>query len=131
MNDQLIQAMIQKHLLVIRPEHLNYRGHLFGGLMMSWADEQVYITATLAYPKANFVTRLFKEFNFHTPAELGNIIEIQSRIVHTGTTSCIVRVAAQNLTLGREVFSTEAVMVNVQEGKKAPLRPGRGKKNSG
>ena len=113
--------MTQKRLLVIRPEHLNHRGHLFGGLMMSWADEQVYITATLAYPKANFVTRLFKEFNFHTPAELGNIIEIQSEVVHTGTTSCVVRVAAKNLTLGREVFSTEAVMVNVQDGKKAPL----------
>ena len=113
--------MSHKHLLVIRPEHLNHQGHLFGGLMMSWADEQVYITATLACPKANFVTRLFKEFNFHAPAELGNIIEIQSEVIHTGTTSCIVRVSAQNLTLGCEVFSTEAVMVNVQEGKKVPL----------
>jgi acyl-CoA hydrolase len=113
--------MTQKHMLVIRPEHLNHRGHLFGGLMMSWADEQVYITAALAYPKANFVTRLFKEFNFHTPAELGNIIEIQSEVIHTGTTSCTVRVSALNLTLNREVFSTEAVMVNVQDGKKALL----------
>ena len=113
--------MKQKHLLVIRPEHLNHQAHLFGGLMMSWADEQVYITATLACPKANFVTKLFKEFNFHVPAELGNIIEIQSEVIHTGTTSCVVRVAAKNLTLGREVFSTEAVMVNVQDGKKAPI----------
>jgi acyl-CoA hydrolase len=113
--------MTQKRLLVIRPEHLNHRGHLFGGLMMSWADEQVYITATLAYPQANFVTRLFREFNFHAPAELGNIVEIQSEVIHAGNTSCTVRVAALNLTLGCKVFSTEAVMVNVQNGKKAPL----------
>ena len=113
--------MKQKHLLVIRPEHLNHQGHLFGGLMMSWADEQVYITATLAHPKANFVTRLFKEFNFHVPAELGNIVEIQSQVIHTGTTSCTVRVAAKNLTLDCYVFSTEAVMVNVQDGQKVAI----------
>jgi acyl-CoA hydrolase len=113
--------MINKHLLVIRPEHLNHQGHLFGGLMMSWADEQVYITATLTYPKASFVTRLFKEFNFHAPAHLGNIVEIQSEVIQTGTTSCTVRVAAKNLTLDRDVFSTEAVMVNVQDGQKVAI----------
>lgn len=111
-------------MLLVRPEFLNHGGTLFGGYLMQWADDMAYIAASLAYPEATFVTKLFGPFDFKSPARAGDILRILSQVESTGTTSCRVPVWAMNVRSGEEIFRTFAVMVNVQEGRKAPLPRG-------
>ena len=107
--------------LVTRPEFLNHAGTLFGGYMMQWADDMAYIAASLAYPQADFVTKLFGQFDFQSPVRQGDIIKIYSQVESQGHTSCKVAIWAVNARTGIDVFRTFAVMVNVIDGHKAPL----------
>ncbi len=88
---------------------------------MQLADECAYIAATLEFPATQFVTKLFGQFDFLTPVQSGEIVTIKARVVKKGTTSCEVEIHATNLSKGRDVFSTSAVMVNVINGKKTAL----------
>jgi acyl-CoA hydrolase len=107
--------------LLIRPGFLNHGGTLYGGYMMQWADDMAYNAASLAFPEAIFVTRLFGQFEFTSPVRAGDIIKVYSEVASVGTTSCKVQVWAINARSGAEVFRTYAVMVNVRDGKKTPL----------
>ena len=107
--------------LLIRPEFLNHAGSLFGGNMMSWADDMAYNAATLLFPNANFVTKLFGQFDFVSPVLLGNIIKVYSHVESHSATSCKVLVWAVNATTGAEVFNTFAIMVNVRDNRKVAL----------
>jgi len=115
--------MRQEKTLLIRPEFLNHGGTVFGGYMMQWADDLAYAAASLTFPDANFVTKLFGQFDFKTPVVSGDIIKIFGELESVGTTSCKVQVWAVNARNGAEVFRTFAVMVNVRDGRKAPLLP--------
>jgi|SRR5581483_5808850 len=110
-----------RKVLLVRPEFLNHSGTLFGGYLMQWADEMAYIAASLKYPHCQFVTKLFGEFNFVTPVRMGEIITLFSEVTAEGTTSCQVKVWAVNETRKQEVFRTQAVMVNVVDGKKQAI----------
>lgn len=109
--------------VLIRQEFLNHFGTLFGGYMMQWADDMAYAAASLAFPSANFVTRLFGQFEFKAPVRGGDIIKVYSEVESRGTTSCRTRVWAVDTRTQSEVFRTFAVMVNVSGGVKAPLGP--------
>ena len=106
---------------IIRPEHLNHGGNLFGGQMLLWADEVAFITATLAFPHCEFVTKALEATDFKTPAANGHIVEVRGEIIGTGVTSCNVLVSARNLTVHEDVFSTHFIMVNVIDGRKQPI----------
>jgi acyl-CoA hydrolase len=112
------------HTYIIRPEYLNHGGNLFGGQMLSWADEVAYITATLKFPQCEFVTKALEATDFKTPAANGHIIKITGEVIETGVSSCKVLVSATNLTVHQDVFSTHFIMVNVIDGKKAPIAAG-------
>ncbi|PYK62535.1 MAG: hypothetical protein DME21_06030 [Verrucomicrobia bacterium] len=78
--------------------------------------------ASLAFPSASFVTKLFGQFDFKAPVRGGDIIKIYSEVASRGTTSCKILVWAVNARTGVEVFRTFAVMVNARDGKKVPLQ---------
>ena len=119
----LFRLMRHEKTLLIRPEFLNHGGTLFGGYMMLWADEMAYSAASLAFPSASFVTKLFAQFDFKSPVRGGDIIKIYSEVESRGTTSCRIQIWAINARTQSEVFRTFAVMVNVRDGKKVPLLP--------
>jgi acyl-CoA hydrolase len=123
MSDSPAPSVRHEKTVLIRPEFLNHGGTLFGGYMMQWADDMAYNAASLAYPDAIFVTKLFGQFDFTSPVVAGDIIKIFSQVEHAGTTSCKIQVWAVNARTGSEVFRTFAVMVNVQNGRKTPLGP--------
>ena len=113
--------MVTQHY-IIRPEHLNHGGNLFGGQMLSWADEVAYLTAMLEYPHCQFVTKALEATDFKTPACGGNIIEVTGTVIETGNSSCKVLVSVRNVTTGHDVFSTHFIMVNVVGGQKKPIK---------
>jgi acyl-CoA hydrolase len=124
MSQNPIHETRHEKTLLIRGEFLNHYGTLFGGYMMQWADDMAYNAASLAFPDAHFVTKLFGQFDFTSAVRGGDIIKIYSQVESVGTTSCRIRVWAVNARTQAGVFSTFAIMVNVQDGKAAPV-PGR------
>ena len=104
--------------LLVRPQDLNHAGTLFGGAMMSFADEMAFIAATLTYPGC---TKLFHEFNFISGPVEGEIVKVEAEVLRKGTTSVTVSVKASNAVTNRQIFQTEAVLVNAQHGKSVPI----------
>lgn len=107
--------------LLIRPQDLNHAGTLFGGVMMSLADEMAFIAASLTYPHCTFVTKLFHEFNFIRGSREGDIIKIEAEVLGKGRTSVRVAVKATNAKTSEEIFQTEAVLVNARDGRSVAI----------
>jgi acyl-CoA hydrolase len=109
--------------LLIRPEFLNHAGTAFGGYMMKWADDMAFNAASLTFPGATFVTKLFGQIDFIKPVLAGDIIKVCGQVVSKGITSCKVQVWSFNASTNEKVFDTFAVMVNVKDGAKVSLPP--------
>lgn len=109
---------------LIRPHDLNHAGTLFGGVMMSLADEMAFIAATLTFQRCTFVTKVFSEFNFISGPVEGDIVKIEAEVLGKGTTSVRVSVRASHAVDGRKIFQTEAVLVNARDGKSVPIPDG-------
>ena len=111
---------IHEKTILVRPEHLNHVGALFGGYMMKWSDEMAYNAATLTFPGATFVTKLFNQFDFIRPVKKGEIIKIFSQVQTWKNTSVVVKIWAKN-SKDELVYETSAVMVNFDGTVKKPL----------
>jgi acyl-CoA hydrolase len=80
------------HHIIVRQEHLNQYGYLFGGHVLSIIDELAYVASVRTFPGRNFVTRAIKHAEFMAPARLGDLIEFQFGVEKVGRTSVQVRV---------------------------------------
>lgn len=93
--------MHSESTLLVRPEHLNHHGFLFGGRLLEWLDEQAYIAAmSCVKPQANLVTIGIDKVAFKYPVRQGSLLRFRSLPVHSGRTS---------LTVFTEVFLLGAV----------------------
>jgi acyl-CoA hydrolase len=119
-DDAPMPRTFSKYFLV-RPHDLNHAGTLFGGVMMSLADEMAFVAATLTYPGCTFVTKVFREFNFIRGSAEGDIIEIQAEVIERGRTSVRVAVRARSSISEIEIFETESVLVNARNGQSLPI----------
>lgn len=100
--------------LLVRPEHLNHHGYLFGGRLLEWLDEQAYICAmSLLKPEANLVTVAIDRVQFRLSAKQGSLLRFRSLPVHAGRTS--LTIFTQVLLLAdaaeREMFSAYVTFV--------------------
>jgi len=89
--------------------------------MMALADEMAFIAATLSYPCCTFVTKVFHEFDFISGPVEGEIVIIEAEILGKGRSSIHVSVRASNAVTKRDIFKTEAVLVNAKDGKSVPI----------
>jgi acyl-CoA hydrolase len=80
-----------QHHMVVRQEHLNQYGNLFGGRVLSVIDELAFVACARTYPKNNFVTRVVEDAAFISPAVLGDLLEFNFGIEKVGRTSVRVR----------------------------------------
>ncbi len=78
--------------MIVRQEHLNQYGNLFGGRVLAVIDELAFIACARTWPGRNFVTRAVKDAEFTAPAHLGDLLEFRFRVAGVGTTSVRVRV---------------------------------------
>ncbi|MCL1074127.1 acyl-CoA thioesterase [Shewanella dokdonensis] len=101
---------------LIKHEHLNPAGSLFGGQLLSWIDEEAAIFAGCQMKSRNHVTKLISEINFMTAAKLGDVIEFGLELISMGHTSITVRCEVRNKqTLAPIVSIDKMVFVNVNE----------------
>jgi acyl-CoA hydrolase len=116
-----VSERVFSNYFLVQNKHLNHAGTLFGGTMMAWADELAYIAASLSFPGCDFVTKVFEKFDFISGAGQGAIVLLEARIIARGKSSVRVKVSGAWATTAEPIFSTEAVMVNVVEGKAAVI----------
>jgi len=114
---------------LVRPEHMNQHGSLFGGYMLLWVDEYAYIAALEDYPLGRFVTRGMEAAEFSHPVKCGALLTFDVTRTRAGHSSVTYRVevSARNMTESREtpVFSTSVTLCAVDElGRKTALPQG-------
>ena len=113
---------------LVRPEHMNQHGSLFGGYMLLWVDEYAYIAALEDYPSGRFVTRGMEAAEFSHPVNCGALLTFDVTRARIGRSSVtyLVEVSARDMTETCEtpVFSTRVTLCAVDEaGRKTPLPP--------
>ncbi len=117
---------------IVRPEHLNHHGSLFGGQLLKWVDEIAWIVATREYPGFRLVTRAMDDVQFRTPVPSGSILHFHVLLARQGRTSVTYTVEVHADEAGsspraskqgeRPVFSTNVTFASVdQRGRKRAL----------
>ena len=76
---------------IVRPNHLNSAGRLFGGILMEWIDEVAGLVAK-RHAKSNITTVSVDNLRFLKGAYQGDTLVIIGKITYVGTTSMEVRV---------------------------------------
>jgi acyl-CoA hydrolase len=103
---------MKTHRLVLT-EDLNQYGFLFGGRLLSWADEAGYIAASTGFPDANFVTRGMGDVAFKKSVTNGEILCFATELVGQGTTSVRYQITVTAGQSVDEICQTEITFVNV------------------
>ena len=111
---------------VVRPEHLNHYGYLFGGFLLKWVDEISWIAASRDHPGCSFVTVAMDRVEFHKSVRQGAVLRFEATQTRQGRTSVQyeVNVYADDLDTGAEeaIFSTHVSFVCLDAGgRNAPL----------
>jgi acyl-CoA hydrolase len=118
---------------IVRMEHLNHHGNLFGGQMLKWVDENAWLVAAKEYPGCMLVTRAMDDISFRHPVPVGSILRFDARETRHGRTSLSYSVDVWSdepgATEEKLVFSTSVTFACVDcEGNKAPIPPRGGAK---
>ena len=73
---------------LVRPEHMNAAGALFGGVILAWIDEAAAIAARKLFHTPNFATvAIMGGIHFRRPIFLGDLVSLKSTLVRVGRTS--------------------------------------------
>lgn len=101
---------------LVRQEHLNPRGTLFGGTCMQWIDEEAAIFVICQLGTKDIVTKLISEINFISPAHLGDIVEFGMNVLSLGRTSITIECVVRNKETGDIIVRIDKmVFVSVDE----------------
>jgi len=111
---------------IVRNEHLNHHGYLFGGTMLRWVDEFTWLVASRDFPGCTLVTVAMDDIQFKQRVLNGSILRFNIEPLHLGTTSVQYSVAVYADAPGgceeTRVFSTRVTFVGVDaQGEKKPL----------
>lgn len=104
--------MISESTLLVRPEHLNHHGFLFGGRLLEWLDEQAYMAVISRMDaRANLVTVGIDRVVFRYQVRNGTVLRFRSQLVHVGRTSLTVHTRVLRLPDELEIFSAYVAFV--------------------
>ncbi|MCX7848096.1 MAG: acyl-CoA thioesterase [bacterium] len=111
---------------LVRPEHLNHYGYLFGGNLLKWVDECAWMAASREFPGCPLVTVAMNDVVFKEKVRNGSILRFSITWLRQGTTSVTYAVQvfahAPGVRHEKLVFSTEVTFVHVDaRGRKKPL----------
>jgi acyl-CoA hydrolase len=114
---------------LVRPEHLNHHGYLFGGVLLKWVDEYAWLVAARDFTGSSLVTVGMDAIAFRKRVVNGSILRFSILPQHIGTTSVRYGVDiyadAPGASSEEHVFSTTITFVNLDENgvKRALPRP--------
>jgi len=92
---------------VVFPHHANHVGTMFGGHVLQLMDVNASIACN-RFCRRISVTASTEPVDFRSAVQVGDILEVRSRVVWVGTTSMIVRseVVAESPTTGERRLTT-------------------------
>ena len=76
---------------MVRPNHLNAAGRLFGGILMQWMDEIAGLVAK-RHTRKNVITASVDNLRFLRGAYQRDVVVITGKVTYVGNTSMEVRV---------------------------------------
>lgn len=111
---------------IVRQEHLNHYGFLFGGALLQWVDEYAWLVASLDFPGCPLVTVGMDKISFRRPVANGSILRFSIKPIMMGQSSVQYSVDvfadAPGSTTETDVFSTTITFARVDaDGKKCSL----------
>jgi len=114
---------------LVRPEHLNHHGYLFGGVMLKWIDENAWMAASREYHGCNLVTIGMEDIRFKHRVDNGAILRFSTNRQQQRKTSVTYSVEvyadAPGANAEKEVFSTRVTFVRLNDsGRPIPLPTG-------
>ncbi|NQX40091.1 Acyl-CoA hydrolase [Pedobacter steynii] len=107
---------MQKNMITFRflsePGDVNFGGKVHGGAVMKWIDQTAY-TCAVKYSSQYCVTVYVGGIRFVNPIHIGDIVEVQARIIYTGRTSMHIGVDIMTINpkTKAEVKATHCVIV--------------------
>lgn len=109
---------METHVLV-RTEHLNHFGSLFGGQMLLWVDESAAMTALTEFPHVRLITRALSNVEFKKQIINGSVCKFVTKRIGIGNTSVRYDVKVYAHPPEQEkselVFQTEVTFVAIDE----------------
>jgi 4-hydroxybenzoyl-CoA thioesterase len=118
MATQTYSEATQARKVVLRflaaPMNVNWGGKVHGGTVMRWIDEAAYVCA-VSWSRQYCVAVYASGVRFYRPVAIGNLIEVQARLLYTGRTSMhiAVHVRSSDLKTAQSVLTTECLLVFV------------------
>jgi len=102
--------MVYRTRKLIRPEHLNARGTLFGGKLLQFIDEEAAIFAICQLGSPNIVTKAMSEIDFVKTAKNGDIIEFGMELAEVGNTSITIACDVRNKNTKESIIRIEKIV---------------------
>lgn len=111
-----------------RPTDVNWGGKVHGGFVMGWIDEAAHVLATQWTGNASNVAIFTGGVRFYRPMLIGDLIEVEARLLHTGRTSMHigVHVRSADPASGDPMATTtycRTIFVGIDEHRKAVPTP--------
>lgn len=106
------------------PTDANVRGHVGAGKVLEWIDKAGY-AAAVGWAGTYAVTAYVGNIRFTRPVKVGDLVEVQARIVFTGRTSLqvVCTVSSGDVRHGESVVNTQCVLqfVAMEDGRPVPV----------
>jgi len=108
------------------PTDINFGGKMHGGAVLRWIDQAGYACA-VAWSCKYCVTAAVGGIEFVAPILIGDLVRVNCKLVHTGTSSMhfLVDVVARDLRSTEERLATHCVMtfvaLDAPDGKPTPV----------
>ena len=106
MEEKHVQDSLVETVYMVRPNHLNAAGRLFGGILMQWLDEVAGLVAK-RHTKSNVITASVDNLKFIHGAYKGEMVVIIGKVTYVGNTSLEVR--------------TDTYVENLEDGTRHPI----------
>lgn len=124
MEKKNVSDSLTEQVYIVRSQHINGYGRLFGGVLMQWIDELAGIVSR-RHSGMSVTTASIDNLSFEAPAYQNDMIVLIGRLTYVGTSSMEVRVDAyveDEKGMRRTINRAYLVMVAISEdGKPLPV----------
>lgn len=107
------------------PTDVNWGGKVHGGFVMHWIDEAAHVLATCWAGNASNVATFTGGVRFYRPMRIGDLVEVEARLLHTGNKSMHIGVHVRSGDPTKGVMETttycRTVFVTLNEDKNEAL----------
>ena len=100
--------------------HLNAAGILFGGMALSWIDEDAIIYAANLLETNRIAMVKMSDVVFKSAGNLGDIVVMGTELLRVGTTSITVRCEIRNKTTNQIIVEVDEVVIVTLDYNKKP-----------